>query len=55
MVAPLRVKSILAAVAIALVPHLRADDPPDARELLKSVRIAQSSQNWKLSGRLRVG
>jgi hypothetical protein len=56
MVAPLRVKSILVAVAIALVPILRADDaPPDARELLKSVRIAQSAQDWKLSGRLRTG
>jgi len=56
MVAPLRVKSILAAVAIALAPVLRADDPPpNARELLKSVRVAQSAQNWKLSGRLRVG
>ena len=34
----------------------RADDPPpNARDLLKSVRVAQSSQNWKLSGRLRVG
>lgn len=56
MVAPLRVKSILAAVAIALVPVLRADDPPpDARDLLKSVRIAQSAQDWKLTGRLRTG
>jgi hypothetical protein len=56
MVAPLRVKSILTAIAFALVAVLRADDPPpDARELLKSVRIAQSSQDWILGGRLRTG
>jgi Outer membrane lipoprotein-sorting protein len=56
MVAPLRVKSILAAVVITLVPSLRADDPaPDARDLLKSVRIAQSAKDWKLNGRIRTG
>ena len=27
----------------------------DAQELLKSVRIAQSSQDWKLTGRIRTG
>ncbi|MEO6787117.1 MAG: outer membrane lipoprotein-sorting protein [Chthoniobacteraceae bacterium] len=51
-----RVKSILAAACIALAPSARADDPqPSAQELLKSVRIAQSSQDWKLKGRIRVG
>ena len=55
MVAPFRVKSILAAACLALAPAVRADDPPSAQELLKSVRIAQSSQDWKLTGRIRVG
>lgn len=57
MVTPLCVKSILAAacLTLALAPSVRADDPPSAQELLKSVRIAQSSQDWKLTGRIRVG
>ena len=51
-----RVKSILAAACLALALSARADDPPpSAQELLKSVRIAQSSQDWKLTGRIRVG
>ena len=51
-----RVKSILAAACLALALSARADDPPpSAKELLKSVRIAQSSQDWKLTGRIRVG
>jgi len=52
-----RVKSILAAAFLALVPALsvRAEDPPPALELLKSVRIAQSAQEWKLTGRIRTG
>ena len=60
MVALLRVKSILAAASLTLipafVPFIRADDPPpSAKELLKSVRLAQSAQEWKLTGRLRTG
>ena len=56
MVTLIRVKSILAAcLAIALATPLRAEDPPSAQELLKSVRIAQSSQDWKLTGRIRTG
>ncbi len=59
MVTPNRVKSILAAVvtaaAIASSPADGADTPPPAQELLRSVRLAQSSQNWKLTGRIRVG
>ncbi len=60
MVALLRVKSILAAsfltLALAIAPAVGADDPPPpAQDLLRSVRIAQSSQDWKLTGRLRVG
>ena len=56
MVALPRVKSILAALAFALASASGADDPPaDARELLRSVRIAQSSQDWNLRGQLRVG
>lgn len=52
-----RVKSILAAafLALTLAPPARAEDPPSAQELLKSVRIAQSSQDWKLTGRIRTG
>jgi len=55
MVAIHRVKSILAAVLIAFPLAVRAEDsPPSALEILKSVRVAQSDQNWKLTGRLRV-
>jgi hypothetical protein len=51
-----RVKSILAAALLALAPSVRADDPPpSAKDLLKSVRIAQSTQDWKLTGRIRTG
>jgi hypothetical protein len=60
MVALLRVKSILAvpllALTLAFVPVARADDPPpSAQELLRSVRLAQSAQQWKLTGRIRTG
>ncbi len=59
MVTLLRVKSILAAACLtipfAFTAPLRAEDPPPAQELLKSVRIAQSSQDWRLSGRIRTG
>jgi hypothetical protein len=55
MVAFHRVKSILAAFVLALALVARAEDPPPgAVELLRSVRVAQSDQNWKLTGRLRV-
>ena len=50
-----RVKSILAAAFLALAPTVRADDPPSAQELLRSVRLAQSAQEWKLTGRIRTG
>lgn len=56
-----RVKSILAAACLALAasltphPSIAADEPPSGQELLKSVRIAQSSQDWKLTGRIRTG
>ena len=56
-----RVKSILAAACLAFAtaltspPCVAADEPPPAQDLLKSVRIAQSSQDWKLGGRLRMG
>jgi Outer membrane lipoprotein-sorting protein len=51
-----RVKSILAAACLVFAPIVRAEDPPpSAKDLLKSVRIAQSSQDWKLTGRIRTG
>ena len=50
------VKSILTALTLAFVSAARADDPqPDARELLRSVRVAQSAQSWKLTGHIRIG
>lgn len=60
MVAHLRVKSILAtsllALTLAFASIVRADDPPpSAQELLRSVRLAQSAQQWKLTGRIRTG
>lgn len=50
-----RVKSILVAVALAFVTARAEERPPDAQEILRSVRIAQSSQDWNLRGQLRVG
>lgn len=56
MVTPNPVKSILVAVLTALSFSAVAEDaPPPAHELLRAVRIAQSSQEWKFAGRLRVG
>lgn len=60
MVAHFRVKSILAvsllALALAFAPAVHADDPPpSAQDLLRSVRLAQSAQQWKLTGRIRTG
>lgn len=56
MVALLRVKSILAATLVAFSFSVSAaEEAPDPVELLKSVRIAQSQQDWKLTGRLRSG
>jgi hypothetical protein len=60
MVALQRVKSILAAACLTLIlasaPAARADDPPPSgQELLRSVRLAHSAQQWKLTGRIRTG
>lgn len=50
-----RVKSILAATLLALAP-VHAEDPvPDPQEILRAVRVAQSSQDWRLRGQLRTG
>ena len=38
-----------------LPPLLRAEEAPDAREILQTVRIAQGAQDRALSGRLRNG
>jgi len=55
MVALFRVKSILAAILVVLPLAARAEEPtPSALDLLKSVRIAQSGQDWQFTGRLRV-
>jgi hypothetical protein len=55
MVTTSRVKSILAALALVQFPMHAAESPPDARELLHAVRIAQASQDWTLRGQLRIG
>jgi outer membrane lipoprotein-sorting protein len=41
-------------LAVTLSPALAQDDP-DAHEILKSVRVAQSAQNRVLNGQLRTG
>ncbi len=51
----LSVKLLLTA-ALACATSIRADDAaPDARELLRSVRLAQGAKDWKLTGQLRMG
>jgi hypothetical protein len=51
--------STIATIVIALGSFspiaLRAEDPPDAREILKSARVAQAAQNRMLEGQLRTG
>jgi hypothetical protein len=37
------------------VPSARAEEVPDARELLRATRMSQGAQEWKLRGKLRVG
>jgi hypothetical protein len=50
------VKSRLAAVALLFISQAGfAEDAPDARELLKAARVAQSNVDWKFTGHLRVG
>lgn len=47
---------LLLTVALALGPLAGAEDPvPDARALLRSVRLAQGAKDWKLVGQLRTG
>ena len=45
---------LLAALALAAQPSL-AEDAPDPHAILKTVRIAQSSQNRALNGSIRTG
>lgn len=45
----------LLALFILHAGSLRADDAPDPREILETVRIAQSAQEIILKGRLRTG
>jgi len=45
---------LLAALALFTGP-LRAEDAPDPHAILKTVRIAQSSQNQALKGEIRTG
>jgi hypothetical protein len=42
-------------VAIFSGAAARAEDLPDARELLKNARVIQAEQEWALKGQLRVG
>lgn len=53
----IRVKNRLAALAAILLPFagFAADPLPDARELLKQARMAQSNLDLKFNGHLRVG
>jgi hypothetical protein len=46
--------NLLAALALAAWP-LHADDAPDPRAILKTVRIAQAAQNRALNGTIRNG
>src|SRR5262245_19776498 len=52
----LAVLSLLAGVLDSIAPYsAAAEAAPDAREILKSVRVAQSAQNHTLIGQLRTG
>ena len=53
----IRVKNRLATLAAILLPlaGFAADPVPDARELLKQARMAQSNLDLKFNGHLRVG
>jgi hypothetical protein len=56
MTAPFHVKRrLLFAAALLLSPCARAQDTPDPKAILKTVRIAQSAQNRTVTGRLRTG
>lgn len=43
------------ALALISPPSVTAQSAPDAREILKTVRVAQSAQNRVLNGQLRTG
>jgi hypothetical protein len=45
---------VVLGAAFAILPA-RADDEPDARDILKTVRVAQSAQNNSLNGAIRTG
>jgi hypothetical protein len=45
---------LLVLVFLAFSPLARADDAPDAKEILRTVRVAQASQHQVLHGRLRT-
>jgi hypothetical protein len=47
--------AILLAAATLFVRPLRADTPPDAQTILRTVRIAQAAQNRTLTGDIRKG
>jgi hypothetical protein len=56
MTLPLQVKSrFLVAIALCLSGFASAEETPDAREILKSVRVAQTAQQQALNGKLRTG
>lgn len=46
---------VSAAFGLTAAPLASAQDAPNAREILKTVRIAQSNQNRTLNGQLRTG
>ena len=46
---------LLLAAACLAVNAARAEDAPDAREILKTVRLAQTAQDRTLTGQLRTG
>jgi len=46
---------LLALLVFASLPQMHAEEAADAREILRTVRIAQGSQHQVLAGRLRTG
>lgn len=48
-------KRFLVATALCLSGFANAEDAPDAREILKTVRAAQTAQQTSLNGKLRSG
>lgn len=56
MLSRVKIRLLCAALSLVVLPSApAAEDTPDAREILKAVRVAQSDQDWKFRGHLEMG